>query len=119
MSVKVIDKLPSFKRSNAIVMNDALKEASRDILINAKRKAPHDKGGLRGESEEKSVGFLKRRVSFWVEYARFQEFGGDRKRRVRNYKHSGVGPHFLRNAGNNQAEKMPMTLAKHARRARV
>lgn len=118
-SPRITNKLPSFARSLYNVLDDALKEAAKDTLINAKSKAPFDKGGLRSESEIENVKPLHKRVSFWKEYARFQEFGGDSKRRVRNYSHSGTGKHFLKKAGDEQSKKLTRTLKKHAGRARA
>lgn len=115
----VNDKLPAFKRSLYNVLDDAFKEAARDVLINAKTKAPFDKGGLRSDVEVKKVLPLHYRISFWKEYARFQEFGGDSKRKVKNYKTSGTGKGFLKTAGDEQAKKLDMTIRKHAQRARV
>ena len=117
--VIVIDKLPRFKGSLYNVMDDALNEGARDTLLKAKTKAPVEHGHLRGASEIKRVGRLKQRISFWIEYARFQEFGGDGKRRVRKYTTAGTGAHYLRNAGDEQARMMPNIIKKHAQRARA
>lgn len=116
--VKFDNKLPSFGRSAKNVLQDALNEAARDVLINAKDKAPFQKGALRAASDISTPNFLTKRISFWVEYARFQEFGGDGKRQVRNYSTSGTGAHFLRNAGDNAKKNIARTFAKHAKRAR-
>ncbi len=118
-TVRIIDKLPDFKRITSAVLSDALDEAGRDILIDAKNHAPYNKGALRRESVLSVVSTHKRRISFWVEYARFQEFGGDSKRRVRNYGTAGTGAHFLRNAGEKAVTNFPATLAKHGARVRV
>lgn len=114
----IIDKMPAFTRSLYNVLDDALRESGRDVLINARTKAPFDKGGLRSDSDVSSQGRLTQRISFWKEYARFQEFGGDGNRTVRNYSHSGTGSHYLKDSGDEQAKKMPMILRKHAQRAR-
>lgn len=119
MSVRVDDKLPQFKVVARMVLNDGLKEAGRDTLIKARTRAPFQKGGLRSNSEVKAVSLLWQRVSFWLEYARFQEFGGDEKRTVRRYSTSGTGKHYLRKSGDEMTKKLPMILAKHGRRARV
>lgn len=113
------DKLPAFKRSLDNVLDDAFREAARDTLINAKNKAPFDKGGLRSETEVKKVKSLHYRISFWKEYARFQELGGDSKRRIRNYKTAGTGKGFLKSAGDEQAKKLNMIIRKHVQRVRV
>ena len=114
----VKDKMPQFKRSLYSVLDDAFREAARDTLIKAKDKAPFKDGGLRGESDVSKPSNLHYRVSFWVEYARFQEFGGDSKRQVKNYTTGGTGKHFLKNAGDEQAKKLNMVIRKHTQRAR-
>lgn len=117
--VTVQDKMPQFKRSLYSVLDDAIREAGRDTLIKAKNKAPYAKGGLRSNSVVDKVVPLKYRVSFWIEYARFQEFGGDSNRTVKKYTTGGTGKHFLRNAGDEESKKLPMTFKKHAQRARA
>lgn len=117
--IRVEDKMPRFQVSARSVLADGLKEAARDTLIKARVKAPKRFGHLRAGSEHHAITPLKQRVSFWMEYARFQEFGGDSKRRVRNYSTSGTGAHYLRDSGNEQAKKLPMIFAKHGRRARA
>lgn len=119
MTKVVIDKMPEFRVAAKAVLADGLKEAARDTLVKARRKAPFQKGPLRSNSDHHGITPFLQRVSFWIEYARFQEFGGDSKRRVRRYSTSGTGAHFLRDSGNEQAKKLPMIFAKHGRRARV
>ena len=118
MATVINDKLPEFKQSLYDVLDDALKEASRDVIIDAKDKAPFLHGDLRANSEVKRVSRLKWRTSFFAEYARFQEFGGDEKRKVKNYTWSGVGPHFLRNAGDKKVSDLKHLFKKHGLRAR-
>lgn len=119
MSVRVNNRLPSFKRSLYGVLADALREAAGDTLRSARTKAPFKKGQLRVNSEVKQLMPHWQRVSFWIEYARFQEFGGDSKRRLRNYTTSGTGAGFLRGAGDEQLRKARGTFKKHAQRTRV
>ena len=119
-NVIIIDKMPRFKNSLNDVLNDALREGARDILIDAKTKAPFKKGGLRSDTETKGIGKLKWQVSFFKEYARFQEFGGDSKRKVRNYTTAGTGKAYLKNAGDNVSKnRMLGIIRKHLTRARV
>lgn len=119
-NVIIIDKMPRFKSSLNDVLNDALREGARDILIDAKTKAPFKKGGLRSDTETKGIGKLKWQVSFFKEYARFQEFGGDSKRKVRNYSTPGTGKAYLKNAGDNVSKnRMLEIIKKHLMRARV
>lgn len=119
MPTVVKDKMPQFKRSLYGVLDDAFREAARDTLIRAKSRAPHDKGGLRSDTEVKRIKQHHWRVSFWKEYARFQEFGGDSKRRVRNYSTSGTGKKYLKTSGDEEAKKLTMTIKKHSVRARA
>ena len=117
--VTVIDKMPQFKNHAELVFNDALREGARDILINAKTIAPLDKGGLRSDSDVSNPSHLKWRVSFWKEYARFQEFGGDATRKVRNYTTSGTGKAYLKTSGDNIRTKLDGIFKKHAQRVKV
>lgn len=117
--VKVTDKMPFFTKALKAVYDDAVSETAKDVLIDAKNHAPFDKGGLRRESEVSQETPLRWRVTFWIEYARFQEFGGDKKRRVRNYKTAGTGAHFLKNAGDAGMTKLRLALSKHGLRIRV
>jgi len=113
------DRMPQFKRSLYNVLDDALAEAAKDTLIDAKNSAPFKKGGLRRDSVVSQVAKLRHRVSFNVEYARFQELGGDNKRTVRNYTTSGTGKSFLKSAGDKQIANLKVTMRKHASRARA
>jgi hypothetical protein len=119
MSVRVNDKLPTFKRNLYNALNDALADGSKDILIKAKTRAPYKKGALRANSETRQQKVLSWRTSFWIEYARFQEFGGDNKRRVQNYSTPGTGKEYLKKSGDEVAESLVMTLKKHTQRARA
>jgi hypothetical protein len=119
MTYIVNNKLPEFTRSMKNVMDDAMKEAASDGIRDAKDHAPFLHGDLRADSDVKKISNLKWRISFWAEYARFQEFGGDSKRKVKNYTWPGVGAHFLKNAGDEQVNKLKMIYKKHALRARA
>ena len=116
--VTITDKMPQFVTKLHLVYEDALRETARDILIKAKNRAPYDKGGLRANADISKPGYLKQRVSFWSEYARFQEFGGSSKRRVRKYSTPGTGKGFLRTSGDEQSKQLFMTLRKHGARIR-
>lgn len=118
MSVKVTNNLPRFSKNLYTVLNDAIGEAARDILITSRNRAPFQKGQLRANSETKQIGILRHRVSYWKVYARYQEFGGDGRRMIRNYSTPGTGKNFLKSSGDEQAKKLVPTLMKHARRAK-
>lgn len=119
LTVQITDNLPKFSKQVLNVFDDALAEASKDTLIAARQAAPFDKGALRRESDVRQMKLLLWRISFWVEYARFQEFGGDALRRVRNYTTSGTGAHFLQRSGDEQAKTLATTFGKHAKRVHV
>lgn len=115
----VNSRMPQFKTSAAVVLNQALSEASRDIIINAKNNAPFKTGQLRADSSVSQRKPLSWRVSFDKEYARYQEFGGDSRRTVRKYSTGGTGAHFLKKAGDKQAKKLRPIFKKHGARARA
>lgn len=117
--VTIKNNLPAFAQSSFSVLNDALKEGARDILVKAKHKAPFQKGALRAQSDTHQVGMLHQRVSFWMEYARFQEFGGDRSRRVRRYTTSGTGKGFLKSSGDEVARMISSYFRKHSQRTKL
>lgn len=106
--------MPQFKRSLYNVMDDAFKEGARDALINAKTKAPFQKGGLRSDADINKEGALHWRIAFYKEYASVQEL-----KEHRNYTTAGTGAHFLKNAGDEQREKLKLIAKKHAQRVRV
>lgn len=117
--LRIVNKLPQFRKNMLSVFDDALREGSRDILIDAKEKAPYKKGGLRSDSLVKQVGLLKWRVSFYKEYARYQEFGGDDKRTVKNYTTTGTGKHYLKDSGDAMVKKLKSIIKKHNTRIKV
>lgn len=116
MSVRVVDRLPAFSSKLFVVLDEALQDGGRDILIKAKTRAPFKKGALRSNSDVKGIKPLHKRVSFWEEYARFQEFGGDGNRVVRRYTTSGTGKQYLSKSGYEVAGKMIFTIKKHTAR---
>lgn len=119
MSVKVKDKMPMFKNNLYNVLNDALSEGAKDILVKSRHKAPFRKGQLRADSETHQVKRFSWRVSYYKEYARFQEFGGDSKRRVRNYTTAGTGKAYLKSSGDEVTKTLAGILKKHAIRAKA
>ena len=116
--VTVIDRMPQFKRSAYSVLNDALAEGAKEVLINAKTKAPYKKGPLRSNSDTRQMGILWHRISFWIIYAAFQEFGGDASRTIRNYTTPGTGKHYLKSSGDEVVIKLKTMFKKHGMRAR-
>jgi len=115
-SAKITDRMPQFSVKAKLLLDQAIGEAAKDTLIDARNSAPFKGGELRRSSDTQQRKLLSHRVSFWIEYARFQEFGGDSRRRVRNYTTSGTGKHYLKRAGDKQVQKLKMTLKKHSSR---
>jgi len=114
--VKVKDKLPQFSVKAKLLLDQAIGEAAKDTLIDARNRAPFKDGQLRRNSDTTQRKLMLHRVSFFTEYARFQEFGGNSSRTVRNYSTSGTGKHYLKNAGDKNTTKLRTTLKKHASR---
>ena len=59
--------------------------------------------GLVSTSSDGLTAFV--RFGNGISYARYQEFGGDGKRVVRNYTTEGTQAHYLRDAGNSVAKE--------------
>ena len=119
MNVKIDNRLNSFSASVKNVMGDAIRGAASDLLTDAKNHAPYKDGGLRANTEIDRLDQLKYKVWFNIEYAAFQEAGGNKKRRVRNYTTAGTGKDFLKNAGDAQSERMDSMFKRHAGRAKA
>lgn len=118
-NVQVINNLGRFGRNAIGELDNAIREGATNILIASKNKAPFDKGGLRADTEVKKVQNMHWRVSYWKEYARFQEFGGDAYRTVRNYTTAGTGKKYLSTAGDNESELLMARIKVYAKRART
>lgn len=116
MTVKVIDNMPQFKVQLYMKLNDAVQEAASDTIENARVKAPFKEGVLRADKRVLHPQRLVYRVEFDAPYARFQEFGGDGTRKVRNYTTPGTGAHFLKTAGDEQYVKLIAKVKKHLER---
>lgn len=119
MSVKINDRIQEFGISARNQLDTAIMQSAVNILVASKHKAPFNKGGLRSDTETKRIVPMHWRVSYWKEYARFQEFGGDGKRIVRNYTTAGTGKKYLSTAGNNERENLIKRIKVYAERARA
>jgi hypothetical protein len=111
----VNDRMPIWKPLMIQYMDDAIMDAASDIATLSKRRAPFKTGDLRRRMTVKKPRRLVRTVGYYIEYARFQEFGGDNRRTVRKYSTAGTGAHYLRNAGDQVAGKIKYKFKKHAR----
>lgn len=117
--VTINDRLPKFSRSMEGLLDSAFRSQARDILIDAKNNAPFQKGHLRSDTQVTKEGRLHYRISFFKEYARFQEFGGDSKRTVRNYTTAGTGKRYLSRAGVAGSKRLARTVKTYLKGARA
>lgn len=100
MGVRVVNKITEFARENEAAMDRALNKMSIDIERLSKEQVPFGKTGhLKASGRHERYGKLKYKTEFNREYARFQEFGGDEKRKVRRYSMPGKKAHYLRDPG--------------------
>ena len=106
MGVKVINNLNKFVGKNYLALDRAMERMAVDIERLAKQKVPVELGPLQSSGRKVKLGLLKHRVEFNKEYAAFQEFGGDKTRKVRKYTTPGTGAHFLRDAGVKVSERV-------------
>lgn len=115
MSVKVVNNLPQYKKILDGVLNDVMRSTAHDILMDAQNTAPIKTGALRRESDHRQLKMLHWRITFWQEYASYQERGSrhDGSRRVRNYSQAGTGKKFLQNAADKSFDKMPAIFKRH------
>lgn len=119
MATRIIDKMPAFNLGAKQALNNSLREASRDILVLSKNRAPYQKGALRSQSDALMKALLHWQVNYYMEYARYQEFGGNNKKTIRRYTTSGTGKKYLSSAGNDTSDKMANLFKKHGERVRV
>ena len=117
--VRIDNRLPQFSRSLESMLESALRSGARDILIDAKNNAPFKTGHLRSDSDIKKQAKLHYRISFFKEYARFQEYGGDGRRTVRNYTTAGTGKKYLTRAGDKGVKRLQRTIKNYAKGARA
>lgn len=111
MGVKIKDNTIQFANAAEKQMDYALARMANDIELIAKvKKVPVSKGHLQSSIRSLRLGKLKFRVEVNKEYARFQEMGGDGKRKVRNYSKPGTGAHFLRDSGKIVSDKSKLYL---------
>jgi hypothetical protein len=103
--IKIVDKIMTFVRENATVMDRALNRMAIDIERLSKAQVPLKDGQLRASGHFQRLGPLNYIVSYNMEYARFQEFGGDHKRTVRKYTTPGTKKFYLRDPGNQISAK--------------
>lgn len=98
---KIVDNLKKFTKKDREAGDRALERMAVDILRLSKIRVPHgDTGMLESSGRYRKTGVLSYVIEYGQEgaskaYARFQEYGGDGKRVVRNYTKQGSGKEYL------------------------
>ncbi|MFA5634104.1 MAG: hypothetical protein WC973_03055 [Candidatus Dojkabacteria bacterium] len=98
----MINKIKKFAKKDREATNRAYERMCVDIIRLSKIKVPHGKTGiLESSGRYRKIKDLQFVVEYGQEgpskaYARYQEYGGDGKRVVRNYTKAGSGKAFLR-----------------------
>lgn len=95
-NAKIVNKLLEFAKENEGAMDRALNRMAVDIERLSKMQVPHDKGQLKASGYHKKEGRLHYTVGYNKVYARYQEFGGDGKRIVKNYSKPGKKKFYLK-----------------------
>lgn len=95
----IVDNILKFTVEATKAFDRSLNRMAIDIERLSKQQVPHNKGQLKSSGFHRKVGTLKYEVVYNKEYARFQEFGGDGKRVVRNYSKPGKKAFYLRDPG--------------------
>ncbi len=115
-AVKVVSNMAKFVSQSTKAFDRALNRMAIDIERLSKAQVPvgptksqnsnsHSSGQLRSSGHHMKVGFLRYVTYYNMEYARFQEFGGDENRTVHNYTKPGSKKFYLRDPGKREAAK--------------
>lgn len=120
MGFKVIDNIKKFAKENSMAMDRALNKMAIDIERLSKEQVPHgETGHLKASGKHEKAGYLDYKVSYNKVYARYQEFGGDGRRTVRNYSLPGKKAHYLRDPGRQIAQRVISYFMEQAASIRV
>jgi hypothetical protein len=119
--MKLDDRSKEFMFKNRDALHRSLAEMGADGEILAKKGVPVRDSHLQNSINHVEVSFLNFAISAGghgdstnrkgkkvntADYARFQEFGGDGKRTVRNYSTAGTGKGFLKKAGDTVSKNL-------------
>lgn len=108
--MRIVNKLKKFADKDNEAGNVALERIAVDILVLSKGYVPQKKSFLLTSGRYRKIGDLNFRVEYGQEgpskaYARYQEYGGDGRRTVRNYSKPGTGKRYLGRAGDEISKK--------------
>lgn len=106
----LIDNMPKFVSGSLVAMDRAFNRMAIDIERLSKQQVPvgptkkqnknsKGSGQLRSSGHHLKVHFMRYIIYYNMEYARFQEFGGDKKRKVRRYTKPGSKKFYLKDPG--------------------
>lgn len=118
-NIKIIDNILKFVEKNAQATDRALNRMSTDIERLSKNRVPVKKGPLKSSGKSIKRGFMDYRVVYNMEYAAFQEFGGDKKRVIKNYTTPGTGAFYLKSSGDKISEKSLDYLKQESARIKI
>lgn len=121
---KIVNKLKKFADKDRQAGNVALERIAVDILVLSKGYVPQKGSFLQTSGRYREIAELNFRVEYGQEgpskaYARYQEYGGDGKRTVRNYSKPGTGKRYLGRAGDEIANKALEYIISEKRKIRV
>lgn len=112
VSVTIKDNSQAILRMVEQNVSSALNAMATATVQRAKMLAPmsnkETRGNLRNSGRVESEGTLEKAAVFGngiVPYARYQEFGGDGRRTIRNYTTPGTQAHYLEDAGESVAKE--------------
>lgn len=103
--MKIVDQMKRFIQLNEDAVDRALNRMAIDVERLSKERAPVLHGQLWASGHHLRKGRLNYVMIFDKEYARYQEFGGDGRRKIKNYTKAGTGAHYLRDSGNTISDK--------------
>lgn len=106
MGYRITNKIKQFAKKHEGAMDRALNRMAVDIERLSKQFVPHKDGQLKSSGRHRKRDKFKYTVSYDMEYAAFQEYGGDGKRVVRRYSKAGKKKFYLRDAGNSISSKV-------------
>ena len=94
---KIIDKSLQFISLANNALDKALNNMAIDVERLAKIQVPHNKGQLKASGYHERLGQFRYNVGFNKEYAAYQEWGGDGKKKiVKHYSKAGKKKFYLR-----------------------
>jgi hypothetical protein len=104
MKLTITDNIMKFVIANSGAMDRALNRMAIDIERLSKEQVPVDHGQLRSAGDHLQLSLLRWVVKYDKVYARYQEFGGDGRRVVRNYSKPGSKAFYLKDPGDTIAQ---------------